>query len=191
MATMVLGGLWHGAAWTFVCWGAIHGAALVLNHAWIEAWQDRPGTAPCAPTPTPAPALWHRLGRAAGGLATFAVVCLAWVVFRSPDIETALAFYRGMAGLVDAPLARLADLDPPFDVTALHVTLADAALIAWLLPRSRQIVAAWWPVPRRWSRAAPWRRCVLALAMGLGLGLLLTCSVYRLGVYSPFLYFQF
>ena len=34
MITMLLGGLWHGAAWTFVVWGALHGAYLCINHAW-------------------------------------------------------------------------------------------------------------------------------------------------------------
>jgi alginate O-acetyltransferase complex protein AlgI len=69
MITMVLGGLWHGANWTFVVWGAVHGAALGLNHVLRRAGLRLPR--------------WLAL------LATFHVVTLAWVYFRAPDIATA------------------------------------------------------------------------------------------------------
>ncbi len=86
MLTMLLGGLWHGAAWTFVIWGGIHGGALSA------------GT----------------LGRAGAGasfrlpiwlawLITFHVVCLAWVFFRSPDLSTAFAMLGG--ALLRRPVA--------------------------------------------------------------------------------------
>jgi alginate O-acetyltransferase complex protein AlgI len=71
MITMLLGGLWHGAAWTFVIWGGLHGAALVavrlLQHQWPQ-WK----IAPWAAVP-----------------GTFYFVTLAWVYFRAPDIGTA------------------------------------------------------------------------------------------------------
>ena len=72
MITMLLGGLWHGAAWGFVLWGGLHGAALVVEHAWR-------GRGPRLPT-----------GLAWG--ATFLFVCLAWIPFRAPDLTTAWAF---------------------------------------------------------------------------------------------------
>ena len=66
--TMVLGGIWHGAAWTFLAWGAVHGAALVIERALGLA----------------------RTGRGLAGIViTFHVVCLAWVLFRAPDFATA------------------------------------------------------------------------------------------------------
>ncbi len=77
--TMVLGGLWHGAAWTFVAWGAIHGVALTVNHLWRR--QRR------------------RLWPAAGWVVTFFVVASAWVCFRSPDFATAGRVFRAMFGL--------------------------------------------------------------------------------------------
>ena len=69
MLTMLLGGLWHGAAWTFVIWGGIHGTALSA-----ERWaRERFGGLPaCRPG-----SAWF---------VTFNVVCLAWVFFRSPDL---------------------------------------------------------------------------------------------------------
>jgi alginate O-acetyltransferase complex protein AlgI len=70
LATMFLGGLWHGAGWAFVAWGVIHGAALAVDLLWRR----------CS-----APALPSTLG----WLITFAFVTLAWVFFRSPSFDVA------------------------------------------------------------------------------------------------------
>ena len=54
MLTMLLGGLWHGAAWTFVVWGALHGLYLLVNHAWNARWpvpSRRRGDWRCRATP--------------------------------------------------------------------------------------------------------------------------------------------
>ena len=66
MITMVLGGLWHGAAWSFVVWGTLHGAYLILIYMWRKISAKNPGLR----------ANW--LGR----IATFLAVCVAWVYFR-------------------------------------------------------------------------------------------------------------
>jgi alginate O-acetyltransferase complex protein AlgI len=76
LLTMLIGGLWHGAGWTFVAWGAIHGTALVAER-W---WHDRPGH-----VERPATAwrrAWHRF-------VTFQVVCFAWIFFRSDSFADA------------------------------------------------------------------------------------------------------
>ncbi|MAQ70570.1 MAG: hypothetical protein CL565_00080 [Alphaproteobacteria bacterium] len=73
MLTMLLGGLWHGAAWTFVFWGFLHGAGLSFNHALKEKISSFKGF-PSAVSIT----------------LTFAFVNLAWIYFRAPDFETAL-----------------------------------------------------------------------------------------------------
>jgi D-alanyl-lipoteichoic acid acyltransferase DltB (MBOAT superfamily) len=76
MLTMVLGGLWHGAAWQFVVWGAIHGGYLGAER-WIkERWQPRG-----FPLAVVAAGQW---------LLTFVIVCVAWVFFRAPDVSFAL-----------------------------------------------------------------------------------------------------
>src|SRR5688500_15682155 len=94
MLTMLLGGLWHGAAWTFVIWGGIHGGALSA-----ERWARRHW----AGFHMPAWLAW---------LVTFHVVCLAWVFFRSPDLDTAFsmlgaAFAGGPSPLVTLPMVFL------------------------------------------------------------------------------------
>jgi D-alanyl-lipoteichoic acid acyltransferase DltB (MBOAT superfamily) len=76
MLTMLIGGLWHGAGWTFVAWGAIHGTALATER-W---WRERPGFVEHRSTPLRRS--WHRF-------ATFQVVCFAWIFFRSDSFADA------------------------------------------------------------------------------------------------------
>jgi alginate O-acetyltransferase complex protein AlgI len=87
MIVMLIGGLWHGAAWTFVAWGVIHGAFLVFERI-LRAWFRN--------------AAWTRaLGvQLLLGLGTYAVVCLAWVFFRATDFPTAARLVQAMIGLL-------------------------------------------------------------------------------------------
>ncbi len=78
IATMLLGGLWHGANWTFVAWGGLHGVALAVNHVWA--------------------ARGFRLPAAAAWLLTTLFVMAAWVLFRSPDFRQAGQILLSMAG---------------------------------------------------------------------------------------------
>jgi D-alanyl-lipoteichoic acid acyltransferase DltB (MBOAT superfamily) len=79
MITMLLGGLWHGAAWTFVAWGAIHGSALTYEQYRRHA-RERQGLAPKPDT------VWRRIGHR---VLTFHIVCLAWVFFRAETFHVA------------------------------------------------------------------------------------------------------
>ena len=79
MLTMLLGGLWHGAAWNFVIWGGIHGAGLALERRRSEHRIARG-------LPKPADTLTHRI---VGRVVTFHVVCLAWVFFRADGVGAA------------------------------------------------------------------------------------------------------
>lgn len=86
MIVMFIGGLWHGAAWTFVVWGVIHGVFLVIErlvHAFMEKRQ-------IAST---------RLLRALGGVITFVVVCFAWVFFRATTFDGAALVTSAMLGV--------------------------------------------------------------------------------------------
>jgi len=76
MVTFLLGGLWHGASWMFVTWGALHGAALVLHRAWKRCRFKMPG--------------------ALAWLLTFGFVNVAWVFFRARTMDDALRVLRGM-----------------------------------------------------------------------------------------------
>ncbi len=87
MITMLLGGLWHGANWTFVVWGGLHGVFLVVNHAWQTALERAgwPATE----------AGWAR--RLVGWSITTLVVMIAWVFFRATSFDAAVRILRGMA----------------------------------------------------------------------------------------------
>ena len=84
MITMVLGGLWHGAAWTFVAWGALHGVYLCINHAWNHFG------------PVVAPRFVRAVDIAAFVL-TFLAVVVAWVFFRADNMASALYVLSKMA----------------------------------------------------------------------------------------------
>jgi alginate O-acetyltransferase complex protein AlgI len=86
MLTMLVGGLWHGAAWTFVAWGALHGAALVVDHLWHAKNKTQP---PAPPSLTRAIAGW---------CVTMLLVLVGWVFFRATDFSNALAVLRGLSG---------------------------------------------------------------------------------------------
>lgn len=81
--TMLLGGLWHGASWTFVLWGLFHGLGLAA-HKWWREWRG-----PASPTLPAALAGW---------LATFCFVCAGWVFFRAPTLSHALTMFERMLG---------------------------------------------------------------------------------------------
>ena len=82
MLTMLLGGLWHGAAWHFVAWGGYHGA-LLAGERRLERW-------------IPVPRGW--IGRALATLVTFHLVCLGWVLFRAESLPAAGAILSRIAG---------------------------------------------------------------------------------------------
>ncbi|MCA9772823.1 MAG: MBOAT family protein [Myxococcales bacterium] len=77
--TFLLGGLWHGAAWTFVAWGALHGVAAALHRLWRDAGM--------------------RMPRVMAWLVTFVFVDVAWVFFRAKTFADALKVLKGMVGL--------------------------------------------------------------------------------------------
>jgi len=110
LMTMVLGGLWHGAGWTFLAWGTLHGAGLALNHLWRSTGL--------------------RLPIVAAWPLTFVFVVVAWVFFRSPDIGTALTMLTAMSGLHGVPA--MASLTSGAAFASQWLTLSSLAWIGGL-----------------------------------------------------------
>ena len=102
MTVMLLGGLWHGASWNFVLWGAIHGGMLAFERAQGEG------------------SLYRRLPPPLRVAITFFVVCLAWVFFRAKTLGQALAMFKSLFGV--AAVTAASDAPAGADVHALHVT---------------------------------------------------------------------
>lgn len=201
MITMVLGGLWHGAAWTFVIWGALHGLYLVVNHAWRFAtrrWRsERPG-AWAGHFATRWAGLW------AGRLLTFLAVTVAWVFFRAESLDAALLMLNGMAGqggvVVTAKflpqLATVFDgavaMSPDRAIGALtnhkiYKLLPLLLIVVWVLPNCGQVMAK-----ENARRLYAWRPNLRWLILSV---ILLTASLYTM-IYqqnriSEFIYFQF
>lgn len=82
MLTMVLGGLWHGANWTFVIWGFIHGFVLIIERFFRDNF----------------PRISNKIPKIMGVFFTFHIVCFAWIFFRSPDFESALIYIINLFG---------------------------------------------------------------------------------------------
>jgi alginate O-acetyltransferase complex protein AlgI len=116
MITMLLGGLWHGAAWTFVVWGALHGAYLCINHAWIRF----------------GPRLVSPAASVAGLVLTFLCVVVAWVFFRADSLSSALYVLSRMADPTRIALGRGEIIN--LGLIALY------AAIAWLAPNTQAIM---------------------------------------------------
>ena len=93
LLTMLLGGLWHGAAWTFVVWGGLHGLYLVVNHGWRHATEHVPGYRIAMENP-----ILRRLGAVAATLLTLAAVIVAWTFFRAESVTHAVRVLAVMFG---------------------------------------------------------------------------------------------
>lgn len=185
MITMTLGGLWHGAGWTFVLWGALHGLFLMVNHLWRSL---------SSPIRVRLPGSFCAIGSTA---LTFIAVVFGWVLFRSDTLDQAQAILRGMLGLngsghpmADAASMRFSNVQP-------HEWLV--CVIVWLMPNVRELFQANGgvfledgepkyrvdkPAPCSWTSSHRW---------ALLSALLLWSSLMKMnsdGV-STFLYFQF
>lgn len=177
VVTMLLGGLWHGAGWTFVVWGGLHGLYLALHQAW-RRWLDRRW---------PGRRQGTDLGAWAGRLLTFFAVAMAWVFFRAPDLSAALAVFQGMLGLGSLTLS-------PEAISA-FLSLAWRLAVVWFLPNSQEYVlgaASQAQTQEAPGEPAPWWRW---RPSPLHLGVVLVLGFWALGKMvgqvGQFLYYQF
>ncbi len=184
MTVMLLGGLWHGAGWTFVIWGGLHGAFLAINQVWRNICGSE----------TVLSGEKSRVARGIYWVLTLVALAVTWVVFRAENLEIAVRFWEAMAGL-SGPLGRqmfangiFAYQDPvgPWFLVLLLIvlyapntheimSLASPALAEKGLQGAR-------PHPFVWKPGCLW---------GIVVGAMCAISLMRLLAPSPFLYFQF
>jgi D-alanyl-lipoteichoic acid acyltransferase DltB (MBOAT superfamily) len=189
LATMLLGGLWHGAAWTFVVWGGLHGLYLIINHAWRSACSHY--------------GLSHLTDKTAyktaGVILTTIAVLLAWVYFRSTDIDAANRVILAMFGFGEAGLSSgygkfiahngfstfigLVSEQSAFQLTALVTIMIATQLFILLTPNAAQLLQIIEGTSAlRWSPNWLW---------AAGCGLMLSASFVGMFGFSEFIYFQF
>lgn len=172
--TMLLGGLWHGANWTFVVWGALHGSYLIVNHALRRILGETD----------------NLVLRAAGWLSTFLAVVVGWVFFRATSVEAALAVLQAMAGsTLTAPMAdALLGINRIMPLANCFGWLLACAAAAFFLPNAYQILGR--------GLLTTLEARLSGVKGGLLLGGLLAVSVLILAIsetrgVSEFLYFNF
>jgi alginate O-acetyltransferase complex protein AlgI len=182
MITMLLGGLWHGAAWTFVVWGGLHGLGLVVERRRAERRSDAAAASGGRSVPAgsvvvdepvarfaPAPAQRRPAPGIARWLVTFHVVCLAWVFFRAPTFERAFEV-----------LGRLLAPSTSTLLTGAVLGLVVASLAIQQVPDRIRV-----PVRVAWDRM-PIGFHVTVFAL-----LVVVLDVFGPDGVAPFIYFQF
>jgi hypothetical protein len=178
MITMLLSGLWHGAGWSFVCWGGLHGMFLSVGFATRKA--RRRLAAVIARKTHPG------LVTAVQVVATFALGCIAWVFFRARSVEEALTLLSRMVLESGAWLGRRAKpvalshllLDDPVSVSFVGVLLV---AVLWVETFDRRRDArAWLAGSSGWVR---W-----SIYYGMAVLILVFAEVEQS---QPFIYFQF
>jgi alginate O-acetyltransferase complex protein AlgI len=140
MVTMLIGGLWHGANWTFVVWGAFHGVLLIAHRAWAESWA-------CVP----------RLIR---WLLMMLAVLVGWVFFRATSIEMALH----MLGIMFAPRTGGMGIE---QAGLFGVAIAIATLLACIAPNATEVCeSAEWTPSRGFVCAGVFGACIAIILSG-------------------------
>ena len=194
--TMLLGGLWHGAGWTYVIWGGLHGLYLIIHQAFQQLRGPRPK--PAGP-----------LVRGGSMLLTFIAVVFAWVFFRAPSASHALDIVQAMLGGMgltlppawhDSLAPALGALGPALLQSGEVAALQDQRLLwigagllwVWLAPNAQQVMNRFEPAldvkPDPVRHAWEWRpNAWWAVASAL----LLASALLNLTQISDFLYSQF
>ena len=188
IVVMLLGGLWHGAGWTFVIWGGLHGVYLVINHQWRlfrrslgqDLSQNR----------------WW--SRSLACLVTFLAVVVGWVFFRADNIASAIALLKatiGANGIYGIPATGL----PVWDAIA---WISCLLIVVWFAPNTQQIMENYCPTLEEylsetsrvqnmnWWQKLQWQPSII---FGTILGLLVFISLKILlsAPATEFVYFKF
>jgi len=204
MLTMFVSGVWHGAGYTYIVWGLMHGALISINHAWRLI---RPRIWPAAKNHA-------RFLSTTGFIMTFTSVVVAMVMFRAPTVTAAMSIWGDMLGghgvtLPDGVLARLGPVAVWLHAIGVHAdgaggaVMLDATLrialllvIVLCLPNPLEILGShepalgvkpakqpsWLLRQSQWSESAPW---------AVGTATLAATGILSLGQLSEFLYWQF
>jgi alginate O-acetyltransferase complex protein AlgI len=202
MVVMAIAGFWHGAGWTFVIWGTLHGLFLAINHGWRLlkrqlSWDTKKPT---------------RLGIVVSIFFTFIAVVLAWVFFRADNVGGAVAIIKSMVGMngfvlpssyYDAmgPIGRfLGQIGISFaPVTgfssSLVIWIIALLVICWFLPNVQEFMSNYKPAidifPGEIGTRHSKMRWEPSLLSAIVTSVIFIVAFLGLGHVSTFIYFQF
>jgi len=205
--TMLLGGLWHGAGWTFIIWGGLHGLYLIVNRSWRTLRAASSGTS-----------MWFNLWcKPLARILTFVAIVVGWVFFRASSFDAAVSILEAMIGKNGFILPpsyldylnhffalgdslrligwRFENNVPLFQGPAQVSLLALLLIIVWYFPNTHQIFGRASPMIDSSSvvrstgyRRVRWQpRPTIALVFSL----LFLAAIFKMDLTSEFLYFQF
>jgi alginate O-acetyltransferase complex protein AlgI len=168
--TMGLGGLWHGAGWTFLVWGFLHGGYLVVNHLWSKSG--------------------HRMSTSVAWLLTMLAVIFGWVLFRATTFTGAVSVLSAMI-IPTGPLEVVAPIPTPI---LAWLGISAVAVVTFYLPNSIELAGYVHSAPNFESDPVPVRRVKLRVApelVAILLGLVAALVMAKLPDPGIFLYFNF
>lgn len=172
MVTMLLGGLWHGAGWTFVLWGGLHGLFLIANHVIrpVRLQKHVPG---------PTWMTWTKR------IFVFLTVTIAWVFFRADSVSSAFVMLVGMTGRYGIGVIDRAAV----------CWLVACLVIVWAFPNVREIFARYEPTlpvrPEIAGQDPTWLKWQKTAAVATATAAIFVLCVFNLNRPSPFIYFRF
>ena len=174
--TFVIAGIWHGAGWTFVLYGLIHGTALAINHGWRELSLPQP----------PAVLGWAM---------TMLVVVMGLVVFRAPDVGSAGTIIFSMWGLESFANTAADAKFVEVDVQAALMGIGIGALIVLSMPNSQEILRKQWvscnQIPENIAKSKTWLQWSPTATWATAIGVMIVIAATSLNDSSGFLYYDF
>jgi hypothetical protein len=208
LVAMTIAGLWHGAGWTFVIWGALHGFYLAINHSWRRLKRalgiEQNGTKS---------AWWNN---AISTLVTFIAVTAAWVFFRADSVSAAVEVLKGMVGVYGFHLPMpyyaamgtigrvLGHIGVKFDLylalpgfTRLALVWISLSLfICWFLPSIQEYMSDYQPALEgfRGESRKPrlsWLRWKPSFGSAFVISIITVLAFLGLGQVTKFIYFRF
>jgi alginate O-acetyltransferase complex protein AlgI len=185
LLTMLVSGIWHGAGYTFIVWGVLHGFYLTVNHLWRllgpKLWRDKSS--------------YERFMQPTGFIITFVCVAASMVIFRSANLKTAANLLQGMVGLHGIGLSQLKNISVGRVTIAFWIAVP--AFIALVCPNTLQILSryepalGWNPNPHDGATLRTrilWRP---SLTWAAAVSIITVIGIFYLGGQSEFLYWQF
>ena len=177
-ATMTLGGIWHGASWTFLIWGMLHGAFLMINRAWSESGRRLPG------------------GVVASWVLTMTSVVIAWVAFRAESWTALSGMYAGMLGLNGVTgLNPSGSVDS--DIFLFGIPLLFAIVLAlpnsyeWMRSTDPALPTRGYPATRLEASPARHMEWRPSIPTAIYVAVLLGVGIASCNEFSEFIYFKF